>query len=49
LHRNTKYGENCPESADLLFAYGKALLENAIAQSAVLAKEKEANEDEDGQ
>ncbi|KAF8311404.1 hypothetical protein DL93DRAFT_2139663 [Clavulina sp. PMI_390] len=45
-----KYGENAPESADMLFAYGKALLENAIAQSAVLGKEEpnpDAEEEED--
>ncbi|KAF8329501.1 uncharacterized protein EI90DRAFT_3125261 [Cantharellus anzutake] len=45
-----KHGENSPESADLLFAYGKTLLENAVSQSAVLAQEKEANgEDEEGE
>ena len=37
--RLEKYGENSPESADLLFLYGKALLENAIAQNAVLGKD----------
>ncbi|KZT65782.1 hypothetical protein DAEQUDRAFT_746903 [Daedalea quercina L-15889] len=36
----TKYGENGPEMADLYFAYGKALLENAITQSSVLGKEQ---------
>ncbi|KAF9561223.1 hypothetical protein CPC08DRAFT_722878 [Agrocybe pediades] len=34
-------GEDAPETADLYFAYGKALLENAIAQSSVLGKEQE--------
>ena len=34
-----KHGENAPETADLYFAYGKALLENAIAQSGVLGKQ----------
>uniref|UniRef100_A0A8H7XRK9 Tetratricopeptide SHNi-TPR domain-containing protein n=1 Tax=Psilocybe cubensis TaxID=181762 RepID=A0A8H7XRK9_PSICU len=33
-------GEDAPEVADLYFAYGKALLENAIAQSTVLGKEQ---------
>lgn len=35
-----KYGEDGPEMADLYFAYGKALLENAISQSSVLGKEQ---------
>ncbi|KZT07474.1 uncharacterized protein LAESUDRAFT_651243 [Laetiporus sulphureus 93-53] len=35
-----KYGEKAPETADLYFAYGKSLLENAIAQSSVLGKEQ---------
>ncbi|THH05413.1 hypothetical protein EW145_g4813 [Phellinidium pouzarii] len=35
-----KYGDGAPEAADLYFAYGKALLENAISQSAVLGKEQ---------
>jgi len=34
------HGEDAPEIADLYFAYGKALLENAIAQSSVLGKEE---------
>ncbi|KAF8661350.1 hypothetical protein AX16_001445 [Volvariella volvacea WC 439] len=33
-----KVGEYAPEAADLYFAYGKALLENAISQSGVLGK-----------
>lgn len=33
-------GENAPETADLYFSYGKALLENAIVQSSVLGKEQ---------
>ncbi|CCM00751.1 uncharacterized protein FIBRA_02791 [Fibroporia radiculosa] len=36
----TKYGENAPETADLYFSYGKALLENAISQTSVLGKEQ---------
>ncbi|KAF8202368.1 hypothetical protein BJ912DRAFT_920737 [Pholiota molesta] len=34
-------GEKAPETADLYFSYGKALLENAIAQNSVLGKEQE--------
>ncbi len=34
-----KFDEKAPEIADLYFAYGKALLENAIAQSGVLGKQ----------
>ena len=33
-------GENAPETADLYFSYGRALLENAIVQSSVLGKEQ---------
>ncbi|KAI0796061.1 hypothetical protein C8Q75DRAFT_711441 [Abortiporus biennis] len=33
-------GENAPGIEDLYFSYGKALLENAIAQSSVLGKEQ---------
>ncbi len=33
-----QYGEKAPETADTYFAYGKALLENAITQSGVLGK-----------
>lgn len=40
-----KYGEDGPETADLYFSYGKALLENAISQNSVLGKEQP----EDGQ
>ncbi|KAI0741373.1 hypothetical protein C8Q80DRAFT_1259857 [Daedaleopsis nitida] len=36
---STKHGEKAPETADLYFAYGKALLENAISQSGVLGKQ----------
>ncbi|KAG6864847.1 hypothetical protein C0991_006788 [Blastosporella zonata] len=35
-----KVGEDSPETADLYFSYGKALLENAISQSSVLGKEQ---------
>lgn len=42
-------GEDAPATADLYFAYGKALLENAILQSGVLGKEQpeEAAEEQD--
>ncbi|KAI0675933.1 hypothetical protein C8Q78DRAFT_1007231 [Trametes maxima] len=36
-----KYGEQASETADLYFAYGKALLENAITQSGVLGKQEQ--------
>ncbi|KAG6821473.1 hypothetical protein H0H93_010197 [Arthromyces matolae] len=35
-----KVGDDSPETADLYFGYGKALLENAISQSAVLGKDQ---------
>lgn len=35
-----KHGDNAAETADLYFAYGKALLENAITQTSVLGKEQ---------
>ncbi|EKM50186.1 uncharacterized protein PHACADRAFT_178804, partial [Phanerochaete carnosa HHB-10118-sp] len=35
-----QHGDNAPEIADVYFAYGKALLENAISQSSVLGKEQ---------
>ena len=40
LDSTKKYGEKASETADLYFAYGKALLENAIAQSSVLGKQE---------
>ncbi|KAF8817471.1 hypothetical protein BYT27DRAFT_7074736 [Phlegmacium glaucopus] len=41
-------GEDAPETADLYFSYGKALLENAIVQSSVLGKEQpeDANQED---
>jgi hypothetical protein len=39
-YRTKTHGENAPETADLYFAYGKALLENAISQATVLGKEQ---------
>lgn len=39
-HRTEKCGDGAPEAADLYFSYGKALLENAISQTAVLGKEE---------
>lgn len=47
--RTEKLGENAPETADLYFSYGKALLENAIAQSSVLGKEQGEEVEEDDQ
>jgi hypothetical protein len=47
VSRTAKYGDRAPESADLLFEYGKALIENAIVQSAVLSKEEKEKEDDD--
>ena len=38
-----KYGDDADETADLYFSYGKALLENAISQSAVLGKDQTEN------
>ncbi|KAF8259306.1 hypothetical protein EI94DRAFT_1616434, partial [Lactarius quietus] len=35
------HAEDAPEMADVYFAYGKALLENAIAQNSVLGKEQQ--------
>ncbi|KAI0831839.1 hypothetical protein BC628DRAFT_1415339 [Trametes gibbosa] len=35
-----QFGEQDSETADLYFAYGKALLENAISQSSVLGKQE---------
>ena len=43
LIRTAKYGDGAPESADLLFLYGKALLENAIAQADVIKKDDAEN------
>ncbi|KAF8637646.1 hypothetical protein AX17_002714 [Amanita inopinata Kibby_2008] len=42
-----KHGESAPETADLYFAYGKSLLENAISQSSVLGKEQHETEADD--
>ncbi|KAI0339484.1 hypothetical protein BDW22DRAFT_599992 [Trametopsis cervina] len=35
-----EHGEDAPQAADLYFSYGRALLENAIAQSSVLGKDQ---------
>ncbi|KAJ7464511.1 hypothetical protein FB451DRAFT_1042192 [Mycena latifolia] len=42
-----KCGEDAPETADLYFSYGKALLENAISQSSVLGKDQPEDGAED--
>lgn len=47
--RTEKHGEGSLECANLYFLYGKALLENAVSQSAVLGKDDPdaaQNEDE---
>ena len=42
LYRRSKtHAEDAPEMADVYFAYGKALLENAIVQNSVLGKEQQ--------
>ena len=38
--RTEKHGDDAPELADVYFAYGRALLENAISQSSVLGKDQ---------
>jgi hypothetical protein len=45
LYRSNTHAEDAPEMADLYFAYGKALLENAIAQNSVLGKEQQQQQD----
>lgn len=45
--RTKQYGDASPECVDLYFAYGKALLENAIAQNSVLGKEESGLVDEE--
>jgi HAT1-interacting factor 1 len=45
--RSQTHAEDAPEMADVYFAYGKALLENAIAQNSVLGKEQQQQQ-EDG-
>jgi HAT1-interacting factor 1 len=42
-YRSKTHAEDAPEMADVYFAYGKALLENAIAQNSVLGKEQQQN------
>jgi HAT1-interacting factor 1 len=37
--------EDAPEMADVYFAYGRALLENAIAQNSVLGKEQQQQQE----
>jgi HAT1-interacting factor 1 len=44
-YRTGQFGDHAPENADLYFAYGKALLENAIANSGVLGKTGEGEQD----
>ena len=40
-YRSKTHAEDAPEMAEMYFAYGKALLENAIVQNSVLGKEQE--------
>lgn len=47
--RTKKYGEDAPETADLYFSYGKALLENAISQASVLGKDQQPKNGEDAE
>jgi HAT1-interacting factor 1 len=42
-------GEDSPEIADLYLSYGKALLENAIAQSSVLGKNQTEGEGDEAE
>ncbi|KAJ7020622.1 hypothetical protein C8F04DRAFT_974078 [Mycena alexandri] len=42
-----KFGDKAPETADLYFSYGRALLENAISQSSVLGKKDQPEEGAD--
>ena len=43
--RSKTHAEDAPEMADVYFAYGKALLENAIAQNSVLGKEQQQQQE----
>jgi HAT1-interacting factor 1 len=43
--RSKTHAEDAPEMADVYFAYGKALLENAISQNSVLGKEQQQQEE----
>lgn len=47
--RTTELGEGSPEIADLYLSYGKALLENAVAQSSVLGKNQPEGEGEEAE
>ena len=40
-YRSKTHAEDAPEMAEIYFAYGKALLENAIVQNSVLGKDRE--------
>ena len=46
IFRTKQAGEDAPETADLYFSYGKALLEHAVAQNSVLGKDH--GEDQEG-
>ena len=47
--RAKELGEDSPEIADLYLSYGKALLENAIAQSSVLGKNQPEGEGDEAE
>ena len=47
--RTTELGEGSPEIADLYLSYGKALLENAVAQSSVLGKNQPEGEGDEAE
>lgn len=47
--RTKELGEDSPEIADLYLSYGKALLENAIAQSSVLGKNQPEDEGDEAE
>ncbi|KAF8745451.1 hypothetical protein AX14_008884 [Amanita brunnescens Koide BX004] len=42
-----EHGDSAPEAADLYFSYGKALLENAIAQTSVLGNKEQPETEAD--
>jgi len=48
-YRSKTHTEDAPEMAEIYFAYGKALLENAIVQNSVLGKDREGGAAEEGQ
>jgi HAT1-interacting factor 1 len=45
--RTSEHGDSAPEAADLYLSYGKALLENAIAQTSVLGNKEQPETEAD--